>query len=394
MTLRGVLAAGTVFSLAVGGVPLGTNAARADQLRIGLMNVLTGPQAALGKQINDGFNLGVKHAGGKLGGVDTQIIVQDDELKPDVAVNKAKQLLERDKVQIVVGPTFSNVLMAISKPITDAKTILISPNPGPSPLAGKGCNAWFLSTSYQNELPPSVLGEYTQKKGIKKVFILAPNYQAGKDMVGGFKRYFKGEIADEIYTPLGHLDFSAELAKVAAAKPDAMFVFMPGGMGVNLVKQYKQAGLDKIPFYSVFTVDESTLPAQQDAAVGMYSGMTWAPNLDNPENKKFVADFEAAYGYVPGSYAMHAYDAARLIDASVKAIGGKVDDRDALLAQLKKADFKSVRGAFKFNKNGFPVQDYYLVRVAKRADGKFETQIDSKVFTALSDPFVAQCELK
>ena len=301
---------------------------------------------------------------------------------------------DRDKVQIVVGPTFSNVLMAISKPITDAKTILISPNPGPSPLAGKGCNAWFLSTSYQNELPPSVLGEYTQKKGIKKVFILAPNYQAGKDMVGGFKRYFKGEIADEIYTPLGHLDFSAELAKVAAAKPDAMFVFMPGGMGVNLVKQYKQAGLDKIPFYSVFTVDESTLPAQQDAAVGMYSGMTWAPNLDNPENKKFVADFEAAYGYVPGSYAMHAYDAARLIDASVKAIGGKVDDRDALLAQLKKADFKSVRGAFKFNKNGFPVQDYYLVRVAKRADGKFETQIDSKVFTALSDPFVAQCELK
>ena len=380
--------------LAALSLSLTATAARAEQLRIGLMNVLTGPQAALGKQINDGFNLGLKHAGGKLGGVETQVVSQDDELKPDVAVNKAKQLVERDKVHIVVGPTFSNILMAIAKPVTDAQTILISPNPGPSPLAGKGCNPWFLSTSYQNELPSSVLGKYVTDKGLKKVFILAPNYQAGKDMVGGFKRNYKGDVADEIYTPLGTLDFSAELAKVAAAKPDAMFVFMPGGMGVNLVKQYKQAGLDTIPFYSVFTVDESTLPAQQDAAVGMYSGMSWAPNTDTPENKKFVADFEKEYGYVPGSYAMHAYDAARLIDASVKAVGGKVDDRAALMAQLKKADFKSVRGPFKFNKNGYPIQDYYLVKVAKRADGKFETQIAEKVFTALQDPFVGECGLK
>ena len=260
---------------------------------------------------------------------------------------------------------------------------LISPNAGPSPLAGKGCSPFFFTTSYQNDQPPEVLGKYAQDKGFKKAFLLAPNYQAGKDMIGGFKKHFKGEIADEVYTPLGQLDFSAELAKIAAAKPDAFFVFMPGGMGVNLVKQYRQAGLDTIPFLSVFTVDESTLPAQQDAAVGFFSGMTWAPNTDTPENKKFVADFEKEYGYVPGSYAMQAYDAAQLIDSAVKAVGGKLSDKDALRAAIKKADFKSVRGPFKFNSNGFPVQDFYLVKVAKRADGKFQTEIVQKIFAEL-----------
>ncbi len=380
----GVLAASVV----------GAGAAQAQELKIGIMAVLSGPQAVLGGQLRDGFMLGIKHAGGKLGGLATAVTVQDDELKPDVAVGKAKQLIERDKVDFVVGPIFSNILMAIHKPITEAGVFLISPNAGPSPLAGKGCSPFFFSTSYQNDQPPEVLGKYAQDKGYKKAFLLAPNYQAGKDMIGGFKKHFKGEIADEVYTPLGQLDFSAELAKIAAAKPDAFFVFMPGGMGVNLVKQYRQAGLDSIPFLSVFTVDESTLPAQQDAAVGFFSGMTWAPNTDTPENKKFVADFEKEYGYVPGSYAMQAYDAAALIDSAVKAVGGKLDNKDALRAAIKKADFKSVRGPFKFNSNGFPVQDFYLVKVAKRADGKFETQIVQKIFEAQGDGYAKDCELK
>src|SRR5215510_15892295 len=323
--------------------------AQAQDLKIGVMAVLSGPQAVLGGQLRDGFNLGVKHAGGKLGGLTTEVIIQDDELKPDVAVNKVKQLLERDKVDFVVGPVFSNILLAIHKPVTEANVFLISPNAGPSPLAGKACNPFFFSTSYQNDQPPEVLGKYAQDKGFKRAFLLAPNYQAGKDMIAGFKKRFSGEIADELYTPLGQLDFSAELAKIAAAKPDAFFVFMPGGMGVNLVKQYRQAGLDAIPFLSVFTVDESTLPAQQDAAVGFFSGMTWAPNTDTPENKKFVADFEKEYGYVPGSYAMQAYDAAQLIDSAVKSVAGKLDNKDALRTAIKKADFKSPRGQFKFN---------------------------------------------
>jgi len=382
--LAGVLAAGLLLA----------GSAQAQELKIGIMAVLSGPQAVLGGQLRDGFMLGIKNAGGKLGGIATTVTVQDDELKPDVAVGKAKQLIERDKVDFVVGPIFSNILMAISKPITEANTFLISPNAGPSPLAGKGCSPFFFATSYQNDQPPEVLGKYAQDKGFKKAFLLAPNYQAGKDMIGGFKKHFKGEIADEVYTPLGQLDFSAELAKIAAAKPDAFFVFMPGGMGVNLVKQYRQAGLDGIPFLSVFTVDESTLPAQQDAALGFFSGMTWAPNTDTPENKKFVADFEKEYGYVPGSYAMQAYDAAALIDSAVKAVGGKLDNKDALRAAIKKADFKSVRGPFKFNSNGFPVQDFYLVKVAKRADGKFETQIVQKIFEGYGDGHAKDCPLQ
>jgi len=368
--------------------------AQAQDLKIGVMAVLSGPQAVLGGQLRDGFNLGVKHAGGKLGGLTTEVIIQDDELKPDVAVNKVKQLLERDKVDFVVGPVFSNILLAIHKPVTEANVFLISPNAGPSPLAGKGCNPFFFATSYQNDQPPEVLGKYAQDKGFKRAFLLAPNYQAGKDMIAGFKKRFSGEIADELYTPLGQLDFSAELAKIAAAKPDAFFVFMPGGMGVNLVKQYRQAGLDAIPFLSVFTVDESTLPAQQDAAVGFFSGMTWAPNTDTPENKRFVADFEKEYGYVPGSYAMQAYDAAQLIGSAVKAVGGKLADKEALRAALRKAEFKSPRGNFKFANNGFPVQDFYLVRVAKRADGKFQTEIVEKVLANAGDSHAAECALK
>jgi branched-chain amino acid transport system substrate-binding protein len=384
LTGAGALALATCMAFAV----------QAQELKIGIMAVLSGPQAVLGGQVRDGFNLGVKHAGGKLGGLATTITVQDDELKPDVAVGKAKQLIERDQVNFVVGPVFSNILMAIAKPITEAGVFLISPNAGASPLAGKGCSPFFFATSYQNDQPPEVLGKYAQDKGFKKAFLLAPNYQAGKDMIGGFKKFFKGEIADEVYTPLGQLDFSAELAKIAAAKPDAFFVFMPGGMGVNLVKQYRQAGLDSIPFLSVFTVDEATLPAQQDAAVGFYSGMTWAPNTDNPQNKKFVAEFEKEYGYVPGSYAMQAYDAAQLIDSAVKAVGGKLSDKDALRAAIKKADFKSVRGGFKFANNGFPVQDLYLVKVAKRPDGKFQTEIVQKVFENATDSYAAECPLK
>jgi branched-chain amino acid transport system substrate-binding protein len=369
-------------------------AVEAQELKIGILAVLSGPQAVLGGQLRDGFNLGVKHADGKLGGLPTSVIVQDDELKPDVAVGKVKQLIERDKVDFVVGPVFSNILLAIHKPVTEANVFLISPNAGPSPLAGKGCSAFFFSTSYQNDQPPEVLGKYAADKGYKKAFLLAPNYQAGKDMIAGFKKHFKGEIADEVLTPLGQLDFSAELAKIAAAKPDAFFVFMPGGMGVNLVKQYRQAGLQAVPFLSVFTVDESTLPAQQDAAIGFYSGMTWAPNTNTPENKKFVADFEKEYGYVPGSYAMQAYDAAQLIASAVGALSGKLSDKDALRAALKKADFKSVRGPFKFANNGFPVQDFYLVQVAKRADGKFQTEIVEKVFTNAVDSYAGECPLK
>jgi branched-chain amino acid transport system substrate-binding protein len=344
--------------------------------------------------MRDGFNLFVKQNGGKLGPATAEVSVTDDELKPDVSVTKAKALVERDNVDFVVGPIFSNVLQAIMKPVTDSKAILISPNAGTSNFAGKQCNANFFVTSYQNDQNHEVLGKHAQDAGYKRVFIMAPNYQAGKDSLAGFKRHFKGEVLDEVYTQLGQLDFSAELAKIASLKPDAIFVFMPGGMGVNLVRQYRQAGLQTIPFLSAFTVDESTLPAQQDAAIGFFGGATWAPNQDNPANKAFVAAFEKEYGYVPGSYAMQAWDAAQVIDAALKTTGGKTADKAALTAAIKKAEIKSPRGPFRFGNNNYPVQDFYLVKVAKRADGKFQTEIEKKVFENYVDVYAKDCEMK
>jgi branched-chain amino acid transport system substrate-binding protein len=366
-----------------------------DKLKVGIVSTLSGPPAVIGQQMRNGFQLAVKELGGKLGGREAEVIVADDELKPDVAVAKVKAFVERDKVDFVVGPIFSNMLQAIMKPVTESGTILISPNAGTSNFAGKECNASFFVTSYQNDQNHEVLGKYAQDAGIKKAFIMAPNYQAGKDALTGFKRYFKGEVLDEVYVPLNQLDYSAELSKIAAAKPDAIFVFLPGGMGVNFVKQFRQAGLaDKITFLSAFTVDEGTLPAQQDAALGFFGGANWAPNLDNPQNKAFVAAYEKEYGAVPGSYAFQAYDAGLLIDSAVRAVHGNLADKDALRAALNKADFKSLRGGFKFANNHYPIQDFYLVKVAKRPDGKFQTEIAKKVFENYTDAYAKDCPMK
>lgn len=388
---RFVIAAGLAASVAMVG-----GSAEAQSVKVGVMLTLSGPAAVLGQHARDGFNLGLKHLGGKLGGLNAEVVVVDDELKPDVGVQKVQALLERDKVDVVVGVIFSNVMMAIAKPVFDAQVPLISPNAGPSPLAGKGCSPWFFSTAWQNDQNHEAMGKHAQDAGYKKVVLIAPNYQAGKDSMAGFKRHFKGEIVDEIFNQVNQLDFSAEIARIASLKPDAVFAFEPGGMGVNFVKQYAQAGLaGKIPFLSAFTVDETTLPATQDAAVGLVSGAQWAPNLDNPVSKKFVADFEKDYGKVPALYAAQGYDAALLIDAAIKANGGKVGDKAALRDALRKAKFTSIRGSeFRLNKNGFPIQDVFAVKAVKRADGKFATEIVSKVFTDFTDAYAKDCPLK
>lgn len=384
-------------ALAIGAaLTLSLGAAHAqEKLKVGVIATLSGPPAVLGQQLRNGFQLAVKDLGGKLGGRDVEVIVQDDELKPDVAVNKVKALIDRDKVDFVVGPIFSNILQAIMKPATDGGAILVSPNAGTSNFAGKECNPNFFVTSYQNDQNHEVSGKYAQDSGIKKLYLIAPNYQAGKDALAGVKRHFKGEIADEVYVPLNQLDYSAELSRIAAASPDAIFAFLPGGMGVNFVKQFRQAGLaDKIKFLSAFTVDESTLPAQQDAAIGFFGGANWAPNLDNPQTKKFVAAYEKEFGAVPGTYAFQAYDAALLIDSALKATKGSTADKAALRAAMKKADFQSLRGAFKFNHNNYPIQDFYLTKVVKRPDGKFQTEIVQKVFEGVPDAYAKDCPMK
>ncbi|MBR0814955.1 ABC transporter substrate-binding protein [Bradyrhizobium diazoefficiens] len=370
-----------------------TPALAQEKIKLGVIVTLSGPAAALGQQVRDGFALAVKDLGSKMGGRDVEVVVVDDELKPDAGVTKVKGLLERDKVDFVIGPIFSNILQAIHRPVTESKTFLISPNAGPSTFAGKDCNPFFYVTSYQNDQVHEILGKVAQDRGYKRMYLMVPNYQAGKDSVAGFKLDYKGEIVEESYMPLNTLDFQPELSKISSQKPDALFTFMPGGLGVNLVKQYRQAGLaDSIPVLSAFTVDESTLPAQQDAAVGMFGGANWAPNLDNPQNKKFVASYEAAYNVVPGTYAFQAYDAAMLIDSAVKAVKGDLSNKDAVRAALKKADFTSLRGAFKFNTNGYPIQDFYLTKVAKRPDGKFQTEIVQKVFENYGDRYAKDCK--
>jgi branched-chain amino acid transport system substrate-binding protein len=381
---------------AIAGVTLAMSAAQAqEKVKVGVMATLSGPPAVLGQQIRNGFQLAVKELGGKLGGREVEVLVQDDELKPDIAVTKAKAFVERDKVDFVVGPVFSNILQAIVKPVTDGGAFMISPNAGTSNYAGKDCNPNLFVTSYQNDQMHQVSGKYAQDQGLKTAFIMAPNYQAGKDSLAGFKTSFKGEVVDEVYVPLNQLDYSAELSKIAAAKPEVVFVFLPGGMGVNFVKQYRQAGLaDKIPVFSTFTVDESTLPAQQDAALGFFAGSNWAPNLDNARNKAFVAAYEKEFGAVPATYAFQSYDAAMLIDSALKKTKGETKDRDALRAALMQADFASLRGDFKFNTNHYPIQDFYLTKVAKRADGKFQTEIVKKVFENYADGYVKDCKMK
>lgn len=376
-------------------IALGGAAHAQAKLKVGVIGSLSGPPAVLGQQMRNGFELAVKDLGGKLGGREVEVIVQDDELKPDVAVNKAKALVDRDKVDFVVGPIFSNILQAIIKPVTDSGAFLISPNAGTSNFAGRECNPNLFVTSYQNDQIFEVSGKYAQDSGLRKLYLMAPNYQAGRDALAGVKRQYKGEIADEVYVPLNQLDYSAELSRIAAAKPDGLFVFLPGGMGVNFVKQFRQAGLaDRVKFLSAFTVDESTLPAQKDAALGLLGGANWAPDLDNPQNRKFVAGYEKAYDAVPATYAFQAYDAALLIDSALRQTKGDASDKNALRAAMMKADFQSLRGKFRFNTNHYPVQDFYLTKVVKRPDGRFQTSIVEKVFSDLADPYVKDCKMR
>jgi branched-chain amino acid transport system substrate-binding protein len=385
----------TLLGCAAAAILTTSASAAAEPVKVAFMNSLSSTSSVGAKQGRDGFALALKELGGKFGGVDTQVIWEDDEGKPDVAVTKAKTLVERDHVDAIVGFTFTNVAMAALKPIVDSKTFFLSTNPGPSPVAGKRCSPYFFSVSYQMDLESGASGKYANDAKLDTAFLIAPNYQAGKDSLGGFKRLYKGKIVEEDYTPLHQIDYSSDVARIAAAKPSALYVFMPGAPGVNFVKQLRQAGLaDKVTFLSAFTIDESALPALQDSAIGLYGSADWAPNLDNPANKKFVADFEKEYGYVPSNFSAHAYDAAMLIDSAVRAVHGDMSNKDAFRAALKKADFKSVRGEFKFNTNQFPIQNYYLVKAAKRPDGKYETEAVKNVMPMQGDEYAKDCSMK
>lgn len=384
-----------VIAAALATIAAGAHAEDKDKLKIGVIATLSGPPAVLGQQLRNGFELAVKELGGKMGGREVELFVQDDELKPDVAVSKVRALVDRDKVDFVVGPIFSNILQAIVKPATDGGAILISPNAGTSNFAGKDCNPNLFVTSYQNDQMHEIMGKYAQDSGKKTAFIMAPNYQAGKDSLAGFKRYFKGEVLDEVYVPLNQLDYSAELSKIAAAKPEAVFVFLPGGMGVNFVKQMNQAGLlKKIAVLSVSTADGTTLPALKDTALGVYTGAAWGPDLPTPGNAAFVQAFETKYKRIPSQYAAQGYDAALAIDSALVKTKGSTADRTALRSALKAADFPALVGSFKFDSNGFPIQDQRVFEVVKDAQGRVSLKTVATPLPGLRDAYAKECPLK
>lgn len=367
----------------------------AETVKIGFLGTLSGPAGALGQDQYDAFMLGIEHSSGKLGGTTVQVIKEDDQLKPDVGVQLARKLIEKDKVSFITGVTFSNVMMAVHKPITDAGVFLVGSNAGPSPVTGKGCSPLFFSTSWNNDSLHESMGQFANDAGFKKVVLLAPNYQAGKDAFTGFKRMYKGQILDEISTQINQPDYSAEIAQLQAAKPDAIYVFYPGGMGVNFVKQYRQAGLlGKLPLLSTSAVDDTTLPALKEIAIGVVTGSPYSADIANPENRKFADDFKKKYKRVPSLYAAQSYDAAMLITAAMVKTGGKVDNKDTVRAALKSADFKSVTGPFKFNTNQFPIRNFYRVDVAKDASGQVALVNKGAVLKDHADAYYKECSMK
>ena len=380
-------------ALAAGAALFASSGAHA-QVKIGFIGTLSGPGGALGQDQYDAFMLAIEQKGGKLGGVPVQVIKEDDQLKPDVGVQAAQKLVERDKVSLITGVTFSNVMMAIHKNVTNAGVVMVGSNAGPTPIAGAQCSPNFFSTSWDNDELHEAGGQLSTDLGYKKMYVMAPNYQAGRDAVNGFKRDYKGQIVDEVYTQVNQPDYSAEIAQLQAAKPDAVYVFYPGGMGVNFVKQYRQAGLlGKIPLISVSTIDGSTLPALKELAVGAITSAPYSPDLDNAQNKQFVAAFQKKYNRVPSMYAAQSYDAANLIDSALTKTKGSVADREALRAALKAADFASVRGPFKFASNQFPIAQFYRVDVVKGAHGaEFSTKGQIHIKTRAD--LAAQCKIK
>ncbi|WNJ98171.1 ABC transporter substrate-binding protein [Thalassospiraceae bacterium LMO-JJ14] len=389
MKRSGMLAAAAVISGIVCSPPLA-----ADAVKVGMITTLSGGGASLGIDIRDGFELALKQKGGKLGGVATELTVVDDARKVETAKQIATRMIKRDDVDVVTGIVWSNLAMAVVPSVTRAGKFYISPNAGPSALAGKQCHANYFNVAWQNDNLHEAMGQYLQDKGYKNVYLMAPNYPAGKDALAGFKRFYKGNVTAEVYTKLGQVDYAAEIANLRAAKPDAVFFFLPGGMGVNFVKQYAQSGLNKeVPLFGpAFSFDEGILKAVGEAAVGTFNTSQYSHDLDNAANKAFVKAFTEAYGRKPSLYASQGYDAAMLLDSAIAKVGGDVKDAGAFRAALKAADFNSVRGAFKFGPNHHPVQDVYVRKVVKDGAG-VTNELVGKVFTAHADAYAKECKM-
>jgi branched-chain amino acid transport system substrate-binding protein len=387
---KAILVAGAALMLAAG-----PSIAQQKSVKIGYVSTFSGPVAVIGNDMRDAFELALDHMGRKMGGLPVEMIYEDDGFKPEVGKQKTQKLVESDKVDFVAGYIWSNVLYASYKPVVDAKTFLVIANAGETRLAGPNCSPFIFSTAWTNDQNPIAVADYMNQKGVKSVYLIGPNYAAGKENLGGFKGAYKGKVLGEDYTTWpSQLDFSAELAKAKAAKPDAVYMFYPGAAGVQFLNQYAQAGLkDSIPLYTTFSIDSLSLPRQKDAAVGVISALQWAADLPNAANKKFVDDFKKKFGHEPSFYAAQSYDAANLSASAVAATKGKLSDKAAVQKALEKADFKSVRGDFKFSSNHYPTQNFYMQQVVKQGD----TYTQKTIATAeknVANPHASQCSMK
>lgn len=376
---------------------LASPACAGDTIKIGFVSTFSGPTAVIGNDMRNSFELALDHMGRKMGGKPVEVIYEDDTFKPDVGKQKTEKLILSDKVDFIAGYIWSNVLLASLKPIVDSKTMLVIANAGPSQVAGELCSPYVFSTSWQNDQTPQAMGEYMNQKGVKSVFLIGPNYAAGKDMLAGLKSTFKGEIKGEEYTVWpSQLDFSAELSKARASGAASIFVFYPGAAGVQFLNQYAQAGLKaQMPLYTAFTIDELSLPLQKDNALGVPGAQEWVNDLPNEQNKKFVADYRKKYpGLRPTYYGAQAYDAAQLINSAVVAVKGDTSKKDEMKAAMEKANFKSLRGSFKFGNNHMPIQNFYLQDVVKDTDGQLSLKTVATIVKDNQDRFHDKCPMK
>jgi branched-chain amino acid transport system substrate-binding protein len=390
-----------IRSLLIASAIIVTGAAQAASVKIGFITTLTTPAGVIGEDMKNSVDLAMEHIGGKMGGLDVELIMEDDGFKPDIGKQKTDKLVKQDDVDFVAGYIWSHVLLASMKSVTDADKFLISANAGPSQIAGERCHKNFFSTSWQNDQTPMALGEYLNQVGVKSLYIMAPNYAAGKDMAQGVESTFKGEIKGKDLTKWGadaQLDFSAELAKAKASGAEALYVFYPGKAGGAFIKQYQQAGLqDTMPLYTAFTVDSIALPKLQAAGLSgvLGSKMTqeWSPDMDNAANKRFVSDYLKKHGKYPSFYGAQSYDSIMLIKSAVEAVGGNLKDKDAIRKALKSANFDSVRGRYTYGNNHMPIQNFYLREVVEDSEGRWTTKIVKTVFENHQDPHASKCKM-
>jgi len=387
----GALVIGVAAALAAAGP-----AAAQQKVKIGFITTLSGPQGIIGEHMKNSVELALDHLGRKIGGLPVEVIYGDDQFKPDVGKQVSDEMVKKHQVNFVSGIIWSNVMLAVAPSVTAAGTFMIGTNAGPHDLAGKLCHELFFTTSWQNDQTPEAMGKYMTDQGLDDVYIMAPNYAAGKDMLTGFKRYFKGRIVDEVYTKMGQTDYQAELSQLRAKKPKAVFVFYPGGMGISFLRQYSEAGLrGMFPLYSVYTVDEITIPAVKHAALGQWETRYWSPDLKNPANQKYVADYRKKYGKYPVFYGAQSYDGMMLIDSGVRAVKGNLADKKGLIAAFRKADYPSTRGKYTYNQNHFPIQNFYLLKAVAGPSGQDPVmEIQQTVFANHKDSYSKDCKMK